>query len=91
MMVVSEGVMHIIDSSEVLEQITPDHKYWYGARIVMSPLPRVETLWRNPELAGVWVFTFSTTRECVRAILDTWFFSEDPKLHRVSPVLEWKG
>ncbi len=83
--------MHITDREKALAQITPDHPYWHGAHIIMGPLPRVETLWRNQELAGIWIFAFSTTRSCAATLIEHWSFVEGPKLHRVSPVFEWIG
>lgn len=78
--------MHLTELHDVLKHLTFDAPYWDDAFLVMSPFPRVETCWKNPELAGTWVFAFSTTRECAHQLIGPGLFVIAPQLHRVSAV-----
>lgn len=48
----------------VLRQFDPNQHFFHSARIVVGAGIVLETYWRNPELHGVWLFTYEVTPQC---------------------------
>ncbi len=80
--------MHCRYIYEVRELLDPGQKFFAGALLIMSPTPRLETLWKNPELAGTWKYAFTVDRHSAKVMIGCGVFTENPRLHRMSPVYE---
>ncbi len=56
--------------SDAMRQLQPDHEFWIDAVLDITNGPYIEARYRNPELAGIWVFLYAITRGCAEYMVD---------------------
>ena len=63
--------MYLRTMSAVLSRCETEHRFWHGAQIVCTQdgKVRMQTLWRNPELAGIWQLSYALSGACLDSLL----------------------
>ena len=66
-----EAIMYLRTMRAVLARCETEHRFWHGAQIVCTPdgKVRMQTLWRNPELAGIWQLSYALSGACLDSLL----------------------
>lgn len=53
----------------VIRKFDPEQDFWHDARIVVNDHIVLETYWRNPELAGIWLWTLEISPRCFAELI----------------------
>lgn len=65
----------LLSRRSVLARCEVEHRFWHGARIEEAEREiTFKTLWRNPELWGVWESSYRLTPHCLALLLESGHF-----------------
>ncbi len=64
--------MYLRSMRAVLARCETEHRFWHGAHVVCTADRRahLKTLWRNPELAGIWELSYSISSACLLTLFE---------------------
>ncbi|MBP9669446.1 MAG: hypothetical protein KBE09_04115 [Candidatus Pacebacteria bacterium] len=64
--------MYLRTMRAVLARCETEHRFWHGAQVVCAAdgRARLKTLWRNPELAGIWEMSYPISSACLLPLIE---------------------